>query len=186
MFGSCYSATLPRTCLRACLRASLDTSANNRRKRRSKISQQVGAVYFWDILTALQYTRFIRDYWSTHLYVFVGVGITAKSCKEAFAQGMDEDYLQFLKRKRWGHCCFAATESITRAGLVKKVWWKQQWVTFANFRCSSWSTICTQSMLLGCTITLKDAGVLFVLMRRHGIGPKSSGLWDWRLISIGY
>ena len=99
MFGSCYSATLPRTCLRACVRASLDTSANNRRKRRSKRSQQVGAVYFWDILTALQYTRFIRDYWRTHLCVFV-VDNTAKSDKEAFAQGMDEDYLQFLKRKR--------------------------------------------------------------------------------------
>ena len=162
MFGSCYIATLPRTCLRACLRASLDTSANNRRKQHCNISQQVGAVYFWDILTALQYTRFIRDYWSTHLYVFVGVGITAKSCKEAFAQGMDEDYLQFLKRKRWGHCCFAATESITRAGLVKKVWWKQQWVTFANFRCSSWSTICTHTALMSLLVCFTNISLWFM------------------------
>ena len=159
------------TYMPACLRASLDTSANNRRKQRSKRSQLVWAVYFWDILTALHFT----------VHQIIG----GQEDKEAFAQGMDEDYLQFLKRKRWGRCCFAATESITRAGLVKKVWWKQQWVTFANFRCSSWSTICTQSMLLGWTITLKDNEVLFVLMRGHGIGPKSSGLWDWRLISLG-
>ena len=85
MFGSCYSATLPRTCLRACVRASLDTSANNRRKQRSKRSQLVWAVYFWDILTALHFT----------VHQIIG----GQEDKEAFAQGMDENYLQFLKRK---------------------------------------------------------------------------------------
>ena len=179
-----YAPTYMPACLPACI--PWHFCKQPKETAFQEIPTSWGGVFLghFDSLT-LQYTRFIRDYWRTRLCVFVGIGNTAKCDMEAFAQGMDEDYLQFLKRKRWGHCCFAATESITRAGLVKKVWWKQQWVTFANFRCSSWSTICTQSMLLGCTITLKDDGVLFVLMRRHGIGPKSSGLWDWRLISLG-
>ena len=67
------------------MRASLDTSANNRRKQRSKGSQLVWAVYFWDILTALHFT----------VHQIIG----GQEDREAFAQGMDEDYLQFLKSK---------------------------------------------------------------------------------------